>query len=99
MVCETIISAAKSRSFKLLPDTYLLYAACPNYLSPALSFHQVDGLNFAPKANHTIQMRLLHVETKRLHTFADEAALEYAILSHTWHEGDVLFEDLQDISK
>jgi len=32
-------------------------------------------------------------------TVADEAALEYAILSHTWDDGEVLLEDLQDISQ
>jgi hypothetical protein len=44
-------------------------------------------------------MCLLDVETKRLHTVEDEAALEYTILSHVWHKGEASYEDLQDLSQ
>ena len=45
-------------------------------------------------------MRLLNAKTMELHSFFQESTTPgYAILSHTWHEGEVLFEDLQDISR
>lgn len=44
-------------------------------------------------------MRLLDVVTKKLLSFGGRELPEYAILSHTWHEEEVLFEDLQDISQ
>lgn len=40
-------------------------------------------------------MRLLDVETLRLHSFEDERkAPPYAILSHTWEDQEVTFEDV-----
>ena len=43
-------------------------------------------------------MRLLHVDTLRLQEFAGaNAAPPYAILSHTWDEDEVSYQDLQDL--
>ncbi|KAI0595586.1 heterokaryon incompatibility protein-domain-containing protein [Biscogniauxia sp. FL1348] len=39
-------------------------------------------------------MRLLNTETFHLETFAGEIEPDYAILSHTWGEDEVLFEDI-----
>jgi hypothetical protein len=43
-------------------------------------------------------MRLLDAASKKLHSFGDYELPEYAILSHTWHDEEILFEDLPDIS-
>jgi hypothetical protein len=43
-------------------------------------------------------MRLLNTVTFKLETFLDEKKPHYAILSHTWGEDEVLFEDIQDTS-
>ncbi|KAK0639474.1 heterokaryon incompatibility protein-domain-containing protein, partial [Cercophora newfieldiana] len=42
-------------------------------------------------------MRLLNVDSRRLHTFYDDAIPRYAILSHTWdqNEPEVTFDDLK----
>lgn len=41
-------------------------------------------------------MRLVNVETMKLESFAtSKSAPEYAILSHTWRNDEVLFEDFQ----
>jgi hypothetical protein len=39
-------------------------------------------------------MRLLHAVTKELHEFYGAATPPYAILSHTWREEEVLFQDI-----
>ena len=44
-------------------------------------------------------MRLLNSETKTLETFSDRNIPDYAILSHTWGDGEVSFQDIQDESK
>lgn len=45
-------------------------------------------------------MRLLHVDTFRLEEFVgDQATPRYAILSHTWEEGEVLYLDLFHLDK
>ncbi len=44
-------------------------------------------------------MRLLNAKTLKLHSFQESEAPRYAILSHTWHDEEVLFEDLQDMSR
>ncbi|KAJ0122048.1 HET-domain-containing protein [Diaporthe amygdali] len=45
-------------------------------------------------------MRLIHVHTFHLHEFVGNPSTfpNYAILSHTWEDGEVSFEDLQDVS-
>lgn len=40
-------------------------------------------------------MRLLNVHTRRLREFHGDDVPEYAILSHTWEEGEVSLQDLQ----
>ena len=40
-------------------------------------------------------MRLLHTSTLELHEFYGEVIPKYAILSHTWGEGEVSFQELQ----
>lgn len=40
-------------------------------------------------------MRLLHVENFQVELFLSEKRPRYAILSHTWEDGAILFEDLQ----
>ncbi|THU83251.1 HET-domain-containing protein [Dendrothele bispora CBS 962.96] len=42
-------------------------------------------------------MRLLHTETYRLKSFFTDVP-KYAILSHTWGEEEVTFQDIQDLS-
>jgi hypothetical protein len=44
-------------------------------------------------------MRLLNATTLKLHSFQEEEAPMYAILSHTWHDDEVLFEDLRDMAR
>ncbi|KAK5636615.1 hypothetical protein RRF57_012327 [Xylaria bambusicola] len=39
-------------------------------------------------------MRLLHTTTRTLHTFTDKTIPRYAILSHTWQENEVTFQDM-----
>ncbi|CCF41151.1 HET domain-containing protein [Colletotrichum higginsianum] len=41
-------------------------------------------------------MRLLNTSTLTLTEFVGEQAPQYAILSHTWSDGEVLFQDLQE---
>lgn len=43
-------------------------------------------------------MRLLNVHTLLLEEFNESKAPPYAILSHTWGEGEVTFDDIQDTS-
>jgi hypothetical protein len=43
-------------------------------------------------------MRLLHTFSYELHEFIGSKIPEYAILSHTWEEEEVLFSDLRDSS-
>lgn len=45
-------------------------------------------------------MRLIHVHTFQLHEFVGNPSTfpNYAILSHTWEDGEVSFQDLQDVS-
>ena len=42
-------------------------------------------------------MRLLNVRTHRVETFLDDSIPSYAILSHTWGEGEVTFDDIQHV--
>ncbi|KAH8632860.1 hypothetical protein IG631_11494 [Alternaria alternata] len=44
-------------------------------------------------------MRLLNARTYELQTFLGKDKPNYAILSHTWEDGEVLFEDIQNTSK
>ncbi|KAK9778662.1 putative Carrier domain-containing protein [Seiridium cardinale] len=39
-------------------------------------------------------MRLLHAKTQTLHEFYEDDIPSYAILSHTWGEGEVTFRDI-----
>ncbi|KAK3328134.1 heterokaryon incompatibility protein-domain-containing protein [Cercophora scortea] len=41
-------------------------------------------------------MRLLNAETRRLETFFGDEIPKYAILSHTWGDDEVLYEDICD---
>jgi hypothetical protein len=41
-------------------------------------------------------MRLLHTETLRLENFSNPVIPKYAILSHTWGNDEVLFEDMKN---
>lgn len=45
-------------------------------------------------------MRLIHVHTFRLCEFLGHPStfLNYAILSHTWEDDEVSFQDFQDLS-
>jgi hypothetical protein len=45
------------------------------------------------------KMRLLNAKTLKLYSFQEGEAPRYAILSHTWHDDEVLFGDLQNISR
>lgn len=40
-------------------------------------------------------MRLLHTTTRNLHTFTDKTIPKYAILSHTWQENEVTYQDMK----
>ncbi len=42
-----------------------------------------------------IKMRLLHSQTLKLEEFNDLTRKPYAILSHTWGEGEVSFQEMQ----
>lgn len=44
-------------------------------------------------------MQLLNARTLRLTTFYNEDVPPYAILSHTWEEEEILFEDIRDPEK
>jgi hypothetical protein len=44
-------------------------------------------------------MRLLNTRTYKLQTFLGKVKPRYAILSHTWEDGEVLFEDIHNTSK
>ena len=44
-------------------------------------------------------MRLLDTATVELHEFHGEAIPDYAILSHTWGQDEVSFQDLQRHNK
>ncbi|KAJ4301973.1 hypothetical protein N0V88_002103 [Collariella sp. IMI 366227] len=44
-------------------------------------------------------MHLLNTETLRLESFAGSSIPDYAILSHTWDEEEILFGDICDPSK
>lgn len=48
-----------------------------------------------PRSGTDTAMRLLQVETKKLHDFTEANVPTYAILSHTWRDGEVLFPDIQ----
>ena len=41
------------------------------------------------------QMWLLKTDTRQLEYFVDERSTNYAILSHTWDEEEVTYQDLQ----
>ncbi|KAI0409434.1 heterokaryon incompatibility protein-domain-containing protein [Xylaria palmicola] len=40
-------------------------------------------------------MRLLHTTTRNLHAFTDKTIPKYAILSHTWQEREVTYQELK----
>jgi hypothetical protein len=42
-------------------------------------------------------MRLLNAKTYKLHTVLGKDKPKYAILSHTWEDGEVLYEDAEDM--
>ncbi|KAI1422638.1 heterokaryon incompatibility protein-domain-containing protein [Xylaria sp. FL1777] len=44
-------------------------------------------------------MWLIHIDTLTLHQVSDADSARYAILSHTWEEEEVTFQDLQDLDK
>lgn len=44
-------------------------------------------------------MQLLNVHTLQLTTFCDRNVSDYAILSHTWEDEEILFEDICDAKK
>ncbi|KAF1810856.1 HET-domain-containing protein, partial [Eremomyces bilateralis CBS 781.70] len=44
-------------------------------------------------------MRLLHTLKYTLHEFHGDGIPEYVILSHTWGQGEVTFQDIQDVDK
>ncbi|KAE9378816.1 HET-domain-containing protein [Stipitochalara longipes BDJ] len=44
-------------------------------------------------------MRLLNAQTLKLHSFQEGKTPNYVILSHTWEDEEVLFEDLQDMAQ
>ena len=41
-------------------------------------------------------MRLLNTESLRLELFIGSSVPDYAILSHTWGDNEVLFDDIRD---
>ena len=63
-----------------------------NHLSPPAAPSHLAVLR------STTHMRLLHVDTRDLHTFYDENIPPYAILSHTWDqtEPEVTYEDMKN---
>ena len=44
-------------------------------------------------------MRLINTRTLQLEEFFDALGPKYAILSHTWEKGEVLFRDMEDLDK
>ena len=44
-------------------------------------------------------MRLINTRTLGLEEFFDALVPKYAILSHTWEKGEVLFRDMEDLNK
>ncbi|KAF2689301.1 hypothetical protein K458DRAFT_462205 [Lentithecium fluviatile CBS 122367] len=44
-------------------------------------------------------MRLLHSETLEFHEFYDSSIPQYAILSHTWGDGEMSYQDMCQLQK
>jgi hypothetical protein len=44
-------------------------------------------------------MRLLHSETLEFHEFYDSSVPPYAILSHTWDDGEISYQDMVRLRK
>ena len=42
-------------------------------------------------------MRLINARTYELEEFLDSSVPPYAILSHTWEDGEVLFKDMENL--
>ncbi len=56
--------------------------------------HHSNSLQFWTE--QSIAIRLLHAESIQLISFEENAIPRYAILSHTWGEDEVSFQDLHD---
>jgi hypothetical protein len=63
----------------------------PKSIIQLFSYHQTS-LQFCIK--QSIAMRLLHAESIQLRSFEENAIPRYAILSHTWGDDEVSFQDL-----
>ena len=44
-------------------------------------------------------MRLINARTYELEEFLESSVPPYAILSHTWESGEVLFNDMEDLER
>ncbi|KAI0542682.1 HET-domain-containing protein [Xylaria digitata] len=53
-------------------------------------------MNSNAQRHHTIIPKLLALELRQLQEFIGDGIPQYAILSHTWGEDEVLFQDLSD---
>ena len=66
-------------------------AKAPTFSAPKQALGQ--------RCQTAVQMRLLNARTYELQTFLGKDKPNYAILSHTWEDGEVLFEDIRNTSK
>jgi len=66
----------------------------PPYLNPLSS--AIDYLQYLPVFLSRI-MRIINVDTYEIHEFFGDNIPKYAILSHTWDEEEVTFQDMQHL--
>jgi hypothetical protein len=95
------VNSTKVRANDAKPSQVEAYLGCPSLHTASSTLY--NQTSYVIKKNSILfidfvsVMRLLNATTAQFEVFADETiAPPYAILSHTWGEDEVTFEDMQE---
>jgi hypothetical protein len=88
---NTFVGASSRLQLSVYSLSPIIPTLRPKSTIQLFSYHQ-NSLQFCTK--QSIAMRLLHAESIQLRSFEENAIPRYAILSHTWGEDEVSFQDL-----
>jgi hypothetical protein len=88
---NTFVGASSRLQLSVYSLSPIIPTLRPKSTIQLFSYHQ-NSLQFCTK--QPIAMRLLHAESIQLRSFEENAIPRYAILSHTWGEDEVSFQDL-----
>jgi hypothetical protein len=92
LTSRTTSRSSNEKYDEVLLPSFLVSHSLPSQILQFLTLAQFTKLDLQVKVN---MLRLMNIKTHQLDTFDNwDKVPPYAILSHTWEEGEVIFHDI-----